>query len=252
MRVLPEQGLLRNQRSEVAHDRAHIAMGQLEPGAGKRVCELLWMLVEAARNFFVRGIEAQGEVRGQHGWRVALCGIVGIRHRAVARAIFWRPLLRAGRALGELPFVAEQVVEEVVAPLGRCLRPNSLPEARFPSGRRLCPCQTYSSSQGPALRGWRPSGFRAHQFRVASAVSLTEGVTAGNQRHGFFVVHGHAAEGFANICLAAASGLGLPLGPSGIHCGRSGPHLHGGQRISPDRGLRCSARPPATCLQGPR
>ena len=34
------------------------------------------------------------------------------------------PLLGAGRALGQLPFVLEQVLEEVVAPLGRRLAPG--------------------------------------------------------------------------------------------------------------------------------
>src|ERR1700722_10472955 len=37
---------------------------------------------------------------------------------------FGFPLLGAGRALGQLPFVLEQVLEEVVAPLRRRLRPG--------------------------------------------------------------------------------------------------------------------------------
>ena len=42
----------------------------------------------------------------------------------VGRRVLRLPLLGAGRALGQLPFVLEQVVEEVVAPLGRRLRPG--------------------------------------------------------------------------------------------------------------------------------
>src|SRR5260370_1158193 len=37
--------------------------------------------------------------------------------------------MRAGRALGQFPFVAEQVGEEVVAPLGRRLGPNDFQAA---------------------------------------------------------------------------------------------------------------------------
>src|ERR1700690_4432691 len=55
--------------------------------------------------------------------------MVGIRHRAVACAIFRRPLLRTGRTLRQFPVVAEQVGEEVVAPLGRRLGPNDFQAA---------------------------------------------------------------------------------------------------------------------------
>ena len=46
-RVLPEQRLLRNQRAEVARDRPHVAVGQLEPRAGEGVRELVGVLQEA-------------------------------------------------------------------------------------------------------------------------------------------------------------------------------------------------------------
>ena len=39
-RVLPDQHFLRHQRAEVAGTRAHVAVGQLEPGAGEGVGEL--------------------------------------------------------------------------------------------------------------------------------------------------------------------------------------------------------------------
>src|SRR6202035_3919899 len=47
-----------------------------------------------------------------------------IRHRTIAGAIFRRPLMRTGRALGQFPFEAEQIGEKVVAPLRRRLRPD--------------------------------------------------------------------------------------------------------------------------------
>ncbi len=55
--------------------------------------------------------------------------IVRIRHRAVASAILRCPLMRTGRTLRQLPFVAEQVGEEVVAPLRRRRGPNDFQAA---------------------------------------------------------------------------------------------------------------------------
>ena len=46
-RILPRQLLLRNERAEITHDGSHVAVGQLEPRPGERVCELIRMLVEA-------------------------------------------------------------------------------------------------------------------------------------------------------------------------------------------------------------
>jgi len=62
---------------------------------------------------------------GQHGWRVnASTGPVRIRHLWPAPASFfrWSHWWRTGRGLlGQFPFVAEEVREEVVAPLGRAV-----------------------------------------------------------------------------------------------------------------------------------
>ena len=56
-RVLPDQHLLRHERAQITLDRPHVAMGQLVPGAGERVRELVGMLVEAARDFLVGRVE---------------------------------------------------------------------------------------------------------------------------------------------------------------------------------------------------
>jgi hypothetical protein len=50
--------------------------------------------------------------------------------------------------------------------------------------------------------------------RVACAVHLAEGVAAGGQRHGFFIVHGHAGEGFADV--VADDRVRVAVGPSGL------------------------------------
>ena len=46
-RVLPDQLLRRDLRAEIARARAHVAVRQLEPRPGERVCELIRILVEA-------------------------------------------------------------------------------------------------------------------------------------------------------------------------------------------------------------
>ena len=124
-RILPGQRLFRNQRPEITHNRAHVAVGQLVPRPRECIRELIRMLVEAPRNLFVCRIEAQREVRGQHGWRVLLRRIMRIRHRAVAGAILRRPLIRTRRTLGQLPVVFEKIFEEVVAPLCRRRGPRN-------------------------------------------------------------------------------------------------------------------------------
>ena len=65
-RVLPDQRLGRDLGAEVALDRAHVAVGELEPGAGERVGELVRVLVEAARDLLVDRVHAQREVGGEH------------------------------------------------------------------------------------------------------------------------------------------------------------------------------------------
>ena len=114
-RVLPDQRLLRHQRAEVAHERAHVAVRELEPGAGERVRELVRILEEAPRDLLVGRIEPQREVRRQHHRQMLLRRVEGVRDGGLRT--FGLPLLRAGRALGQLPFVLEQVLEEEIAPL---------------------------------------------------------------------------------------------------------------------------------------
>src|ERR1019366_3807547 len=96
------------------------------------------------------------------------------------------------RALGQLPFVAEQVREEVVAPLRRRRAPNDFQAAAdrvtpFARSKFALPAETLLLDAG-GFRLW------AHQCRIASAVGFAEGVTASNQRDRLFVVHRHARE----------------------------------------------------------
>ncbi len=118
-RVLPDELFRRDFRAEIARARAHVAVRQLEPRPGERVGELVRILQEAPRDLLVGRVEPQGEVGGQHRRRDASSTGRGRRDRARAGAVLRLPLMRAGRALRQLPFEAEQVLEEVVAPLRR-------------------------------------------------------------------------------------------------------------------------------------
>src|SRR5215469_12157117 len=115
--------------------------------------------------------------------------VEGVRYRCGTAL---RPKLPgAGRALGQLPFVVEQVLKEVVAPLRRRLRPDDFRAASdrvrpFTCTKSALPAETLLLDRG----GFR---LRAHQCRIAGSMGLAEGVTAGDQRDRFFVVHGHTA-----------------------------------------------------------
>src|SRR5437016_13346490 len=101
-----------------------------------------------------------------------LRGVVRIRHRAVACAILRSPLMRPGRALGQFPFVTEQVGEEVVAPLRRRRGPNDFQAAAdrvipFARSKLALPAQALLLDTG---------GFRlgAHIGRIAGSVRFAE------------------------------------------------------------------------------
>ncbi len=85
-------------------------MGQLEPGPRKGVGELVRVFMEAPGDFFVGRIKAQRQVRGQHHRLVLLALVLGIGHLWVGT--FSHPLLGPGRAFGEFPLEAEQMVEK--------------------------------------------------------------------------------------------------------------------------------------------
>ena len=223
-RVLPDQRLLRHERAEVACERAHITMRELEPRAGKRVRELIRILVEAPRDLLVDRVEPQRQVRRQHG-RLMLLGLVeGIRDAGL-RA-FRLPLFGAGRALRQLPFVFEQVLEEEIAPLGRSLRPGDL---RTAGDRIGAHARTVLAPPAQALILKRATfRLRSDQRRIARAVGLAEAVAAGNQRDGFLVVHRHPEERFANI-LRGSDRIRIAVRPFRIHIDQA--HLHRTKRL---------------------
>src|SRR5215467_12907465 len=120
-----------------------------------------------------------------------------IRHCAGAGTILRCPLMRTGRTLSQFPFILEQIFEVVVAPLRwRCspddFQPTADRVATF-AGLEFAPPTQALLLDGCGFRLW------ADQGRITGPVSLAEGVATRDQRDRFFVIHRHAAEGFANI-----------------------------------------------------
>src|SRR5882757_2362226 len=158
---------------------------------------------------------------------MTLCGIMRIGHSAVACAIFRRPLVRAGGTLCQLPLVAEQVGEKVVAPLGWSRGPCDFQAtadgvATMALAKFILPAEALILD---VCTLW----FVANVIRGdAGTVSFAEGVSARNECDGFFVVHRHAGEGFSDIA-SRGDGIGLAIGSFGIHVDQA--HLHRAERL---------------------
>src|SRR5262249_48109058 len=120
--------------------------------------------------------------------------IEGIRDRGSGALRL--PLGHTSRALRQLPFVVEKVLEEVVAPLRGCLRPGAL----WAAGARVASDTGFvlALPAKPLLFDERVFRLRADQRRIAGTVGFAERVAAGNQRDGLLVVHRHAEERFAD------------------------------------------------------
>ena len=144
----------------------------------------------------------------------------------VACAPLRLPLLRAGRALRQLPFVLEQVLEEVIAPLGRRLRPGDFRTAG--DGVTADAGIVLALPAEPLILDRAAFRVRPDQRRIAGAVRLAERVAAGNQRDGLLVVHRHAEEGFADV-LGRRDRVRVAVRSFRVDVDET--HLHGAERL---------------------
>ena len=225
-RVLPDQLFLRDIRAKVANLRPHIAMRQLEPSARKRIGKLIGVGQEAARNRPISGVELHRHIRRGHDRRVALGGVMRIRHRIRERAIGGDPLMRAGGACGQHPVMVHQVLKIIIVPLGRIGGPSTFNAAgdgiaAHASAEAVLPAKAH-------LFHRRRFRLRAHIARGASAMALAEGMATGDEGHGFFVIHRHARKGFANV---AARGERVRLAIRAFRVDVNQAHLHGSERV---------------------
>src|SRR5579859_546490 len=137
------------------------------------------------------------------------------------------PLLGPGRALGQLPFVFEEIVEVVVAPLRRRLRPGHLRATgdgvRADARAVLALPAEALFLDGAALR------LGAEERRIAGAMGLAEGVAAGDERHRLLVVHRHAREGLADV-VRGRNRIRVAVRPLRIDVDQA--HLHRAERLA--------------------
>ena len=134
--------------------------------------------------------------------------------------------MRTGRALRQLPFVAEQVPEEIVAPLRWRGGPGYFEAAAdcvaaFTGAKAALPAEALLLDAG-SFRRW------THQCRITRTMGFAEGVTTGDQRYCLFVVHRHARESFADI-LRRSERVGVAVWAFRVHIDKS--HLHRSERI---------------------
>jgi hypothetical protein len=135
-------------------------------------------------------------------------------------------LVCAGRALRQLPFVAEQVFEEIIAPSGRRSGPRDFEAAGDgisgrASAERALPAE--------ALRlDATTFGIRADMRRGAGTVGFSEGMATRDQRDRFLVIHSHAGKGLANVA-GRGNGVRIAVRAFRIHVDKT--HLHCRQRV---------------------
>src|SRR5581483_2770662 len=127
--VLPDELFRGHFGTEIAGAWTHVTVCQFEPGPGEGFGELLRMLQETAGDFLVSRIEAEREIGRQHGRADSLRWIMRVRHGSGAATVLRPPLVCACGAPGQLPFITEQALEEVVAPPRGCSGPGDFQAA---------------------------------------------------------------------------------------------------------------------------
>ena len=239
--VLPDQLFGRHFWAEIARTGSHVAVGQLEPGAGKGVGKFVRILVEAPCDRPVDRVHAHRHVRRGHDDRHPLRRIVrGRRHVAVVCHLR-RPLMGARRAFRQFPLVAEQHVQIAHVPLRRGRRPRAFEAAAdlvaaFAAAEAALPAQPLLGESG--CLGCRPD-----QRRIAGTVAFSEGVPAAGERNRFFIVHRHARERLAHV---AAGPERIRVAAGAFRVDVDQPHLHGSKRVFevPLAGIACAVIQP--------
>jgi len=145
-------------------------------------------------------------------------------------------MMRAGGALGQFPFIAEQIFGKSCCSTGSAswVQVTSRPlviESPAIAGGVVC-----STTPSPGLD---TGAFRlgANQAASARAMRLAEVWPPAMSRDGFLVVHRHAGESFADVPRRADRGR-LAVRSFGIHIDQASAQ---GERGAQVHGRRCSA-----------
>ena len=226
-RVLPDQGLGRNFRPHVSCQRTHVTMGQLEPGTRKGILEFLGVVEKTARNLAIARIFAKREIGSEHDRSVALACIERIRNEVRGLAVRGNPLDRARRRPRLHPFVRIEVLQVLHGPARGRRRPRAL-EARGDGVGTAALAAAVHPAKALLLDVGSGRFGPGTAIRRARSMRLAKGMAARNERYRFFVIHGHAAEGLADVA-RCGEGVGDTIRPLRIHVDQA--HLHGRKRL---------------------
>ena len=131
------------------------------------------------------------------------------------------PLLVASWALGELPVVVHEGLEIVVVPGGWCGVPCTFETC---GGGVLCLAGLPRVlPANKLLLHWSARWFWPNCVFWTCTVHLAKGVSTHNQRNGLLVVHGHAAEGLADVA-TGRNRIRVGVGAFRVHVDE--PHLY--------------------------
>ena len=157
---------------------------------------------------------------------MALCWIMGVRNSVCTATVFWCPLMCASRTFGQFPFKAKQIFKEIIAEFGGRCCPRHLKAA----GDGITGFAGLESA-GPAQSlGFHCSGFRFRPKMCSrpGTVGFAKAVAPCNKCYGFFIIHRHACESFANVACRSQR-IRFSVRPFRIDIDQA--HLHGSQRV---------------------
>ena len=196
-RILPDQIFCWHFRAQVTGLRSHVTVGQFEPGTGKSIVEFIRIFQIAFGDGIEFGIKTQGKICRCHHRGMAFVGVVRVFDCCGSLRISRHPLKSTGRALDQIPVIFKQCFQIAHVPSGWFGFPCAFQTAAngvatFATAEGAFPAQSLFFDR----RGFR---FPADMSRGTSAMALTKGVAARNQRDGFFIIHRHAGKGLTNI-----------------------------------------------------
>ncbi len=153
--------------------------------------------------------------------------VLDVRVRDVGFLVHGVPLPAAAGAFLQRPVVVVEVVEVLAVPLDGLRGPCAF-EAGGDGVFGVALALGVLPAKSLLLDGCA-FGFGSDVWAgIVRAVALAEGVAAGDEREGLLVVHGHAAEGFADVT-CRSDWIGLTIGAFRVHVDET--HLHGGERM---------------------
>jgi hypothetical protein len=179
------------------------------------------------RDLLVDRVHAHRHVGGGHHRRCFLTGRARRAPCALIGDVLGQPLPGAGRALGQLPLVAEQHIEVAHVPLGRVGRPGAF-DAAGDGVAALAAAEACSSSRGPAPRCGAASGSgrRGRGRRRRGTCRRCGRRRSARRSPRRSSPCGRRSRGCRG---PEATGSGLPFGALRVHVDQA--HLHGGQRV---------------------